>query len=81
MTALLKQAPLRDLAAVLLERNVVTRDQYALAEKEAQTKRVPTTTILEQQGYVRDEDLAKARAEVFQIPYIDPTSSSPSRKI
>jgi type IV pilus assembly protein PilB len=71
MTALLKQSPLRDLAAVLLERNVVTRDQYALAEKEAQTKHVPITTILEQQGYVRDEDLAKARAEVFQIPYID----------
>ncbi|MEK7639813.1 MAG: ATPase, T2SS/T4P/T4SS family [Patescibacteria group bacterium] len=71
MTAMLKQSPLRDIAAVLLERKVITRDQYALAEKEAQSKRVPTTTILEQQGYVRDEDLAKARAEVFQIPYID----------
>ncbi len=65
------QGPIRDLASVLIERGIITPEKYAMAEKEAQGKRVPVVNILEQQGYVRDEDLAKARAEVFQIPYVD----------
>ncbi|MEK7631766.1 MAG: hypothetical protein AAB445_02755, partial [Patescibacteria group bacterium] len=71
MTALLAKTDVRDLASVLLERKAITPKQLEVAEQQARQKRVPTVTILEEQGVVKQDDLAKARADVFQIPYVE----------
>ncbi|MEK7570034.1 MAG: ATPase, T2SS/T4P/T4SS family [Patescibacteria group bacterium] len=61
----------RDLASVLLERKVITPAQFTAAEQQARQKRVPTISVLEEQGIVKSDDLAKVRADVFQIPYVE----------
>ncbi len=71
MTTAVQQTPLRDIAAVLLEQKAISREQLDIAQREARAKHVSVLEILEKQGYVRDDSIAQARAEVFQIPYID----------
>lgn len=65
------QANIRDIGASLLAKGLVSAGQYAQAEKEARQKRLPIVSVLEEKGYVKDEDLAKVRSEVFQIPHVD----------
>ncbi|RJO59356.1 hypothetical protein C4546_02555 [Candidatus Parcubacteria bacterium] len=71
MTATLNHTDLKDTATTLMERGVISKAQLVEAQKLARQKRVPVTQVLEEKGFVKDEDLAKARAEVFQIPYAD----------
>ncbi|MFA6588011.1 MAG: ATPase, T2SS/T4P/T4SS family [Patescibacteria group bacterium] len=65
------QINIRDIGSVLLAKGLINKEQYAQAEKQARQKRVPVNVILEEKGLVKDEDLARVRAEVFQIPYVD----------
>ena len=65
------QANIRDIGSSLLAKGLVSAGQYAQAEKEARQRRLPIVSVLEEKGYVKDEDLAKVRSEVFQIPYVD----------
>ncbi|MFA6042750.1 MAG: ATPase, T2SS/T4P/T4SS family [Patescibacteria group bacterium] len=71
MTSPVRQAELKDLGAVLVERKVITATQKAEAERQAQQRRVPVIQILEEQNLVHDEDVAKARSVVFQVPYVE----------
>lgn len=71
MSSTLTKTDVRDLASVLLERKVITAKQLEAAEQQARQKHVPTISVLEEQGLVKGDDLAKVRAEVFQIPYVE----------
>lgn len=71
MSSSFAKTDVRDLASVLLERKVITPAQFSAAEQQAHQKRVPIINVLEEQGIVKSDDLAKVRADVFQIPYVE----------
>lgn len=71
MTSAVRQTELKDLGAVLVERKVITATQKAEAERQAQQRRVPVIDILQEQNLVQDEDVAKARSVVFQVPFVE----------
>ena len=71
MTNTVRQSELKDLGAVLVERKVISATQKAEAERQAQQRRVPMIDILQEQNLVQDEDVAKARSVVFQVPYVE----------
>jgi type IV pilus assembly protein PilB len=71
MTAMSSTFTPRDLGSVLVGRHVITPEQYAQAERVSEQKRISVLQVLQDSGTVSDEDLAKARSEVFQIPYIE----------
>lgn len=58
---------------VLAARGKLSQEQLQFVKVEAKRRQEPTEKILSQMGWVDDETLTSARAEVIGIPYVNPT--------
>ncbi|MCD6471289.1 Flp pilus assembly complex ATPase component TadA [bacterium] len=55
----------------LLEKGKISNERYAELEKEAKKLGIGIDTLLERKNFVSEEEIAKAKSEIFSIPYTD----------
>jgi len=66
---------------VLAVRGLLTPQQLTFVKSEARRRQEPTETILAQMGWVSEEQLAEAKAQVIGIPYVDPAQQPISPEV
>lgn len=56
---------------VLLGKKVITKDQFEQVNVQVNQTRKPPETVVQELGFATEEDVTQAKAEAFNIPYVD----------
>lgn len=62
-----------DTIELLLDKGLLTQEQLVKATEEVKKTGLPLERALEKLGYITEEEIARTRADILKIPYIDLT--------
>lgn len=66
----------QSVAEKLLEKGVVNAEQYSAARSESLRSGLPIEDVLQNEGIISGVDISKAKAEIYNIPFVDLLSIS-----
>ena len=61
----------QSVAEKLLEAGRITADQFAAARSESLRDGISVEDVLQNQGVITGNDIAKAKSEIYQVPFVD----------
>lgn len=65
-----------DIIELLLNKNLINQDAVDKAKGESERKKISIEKALEKLGFIAEKDIARARAEALNVPYMDLTGYS-----
>src|SRR3989344_8465998 len=66
---------------ILASRGLLTREQVTFIKNEVRTRQQPSDVVLAQVGWVPEEKLVEAKAEIIGVPYVDPAQKPISPEV